>query len=116
MNSYQKFQTLCLKRHVTEYRVSKDTGISSSTFTNWGQGKWNPKREKLQTLADYFGVNVNYFYDEVPTDPEKDILYSAYKKASPDMKKAVLKLLDCDYIYTTEDGQVFTIEVKNVKK
>ena len=40
--------------------VSKATGIPSSTFSDWKKGKSSPKTEKLQKIADYFGVSVKY--------------------------------------------------------
>ena len=57
---YEVFEDLCLKRGVTAYRVSKDTGISTATLTAWKQGKYEPKDDKLQLIADYFGVTVKY--------------------------------------------------------
>ena len=41
--------------------VSKDTGIAQSTISDWKTGRSNPKLEKLQILADYFGVPITYF-------------------------------------------------------
>lgn len=40
--------------------VAKATGIPSSTFSDWKKGKSSPKAEKLQKIADYFGVSVDY--------------------------------------------------------
>lgn len=40
--------------------VSKATGIPASTFTDWKKGRSVPKQEKLQKIADYFGVSLEY--------------------------------------------------------
>ena len=40
--------------------VSKATGIPASTFSDWKKGKSSPKQDKLQKIADYFGVSVEY--------------------------------------------------------
>lgn len=61
---YQKYILLRDSRHLTDYRVSRDTGITKSTFTDWKNGRSNPKLEKLKTLADYFGVTVDYFLED----------------------------------------------------
>lgn len=61
---YEKFEELCKKKGVTPYRVSKETGISTATLTSWKQGKYNPKKDKLQIIADYFHVPLSYFYNE----------------------------------------------------
>lgn len=58
---YDKFEKLLEERNLTAYRVSKDTGISTATLTEWKNGKYKPKVEKLMILADYFGVPLEYF-------------------------------------------------------
>ncbi len=60
---YDKFLNLLTQKKVTPYRVSKETGISESTFSDWKHNKSKPKVDKLQKLADYFGVDVTYFLD-----------------------------------------------------
>lgn len=57
---YDVFEKLCESHGVTPYRVGKETGISTATFTAWKQGKYTPKPEKLQKIADYFGVSIDY--------------------------------------------------------
>lgn len=57
---YEKFEKLLERDGVTAYRVSKETGIPASTFTDWKKGKSKPKVDKLQRIADYFGVSVDY--------------------------------------------------------
>lgn len=61
---YNEYATLRDKAGVTDYAVSKATGISTATLTNWKYGRYNPKLDKLKTLADYFGVSVEYFLSE----------------------------------------------------
>lgn len=58
---YKKFERLLRKYHKTPYRVSKDTGISTATLSEWKNGRSNPKVDKLMILADYFGVPLDYF-------------------------------------------------------
>lgn len=53
---YENFARLLEQHGLTPYRVSKDTGISQSTLSDWKTGRSVPKREKLQLLADYFQV------------------------------------------------------------
>ena len=57
---YEIFEQLLSKYGVTAYRVAKETGITTATLTNWKQGKYTPKQDKLQKIADYFGVTVEY--------------------------------------------------------
>lgn len=47
----------------TPYQVSKDTGVSTSTLSNWKVGNYTPKLDKIKVIADYFGVSIDYFLD-----------------------------------------------------
>ena len=58
---YEKYVALRDERNVTDYRVSVDTGITKSTFSDWKNGRSNPKFDKLLILAKYFDVPVEYF-------------------------------------------------------
>lgn len=40
--------------------VSRATGIPASTFSDWKKGKSAPKQDKLEKIADYFGVTLDY--------------------------------------------------------
>ena len=40
--------------------VAKATGITKSTFSDWKNGRSNPKDAKLQKIADLFGVTAEY--------------------------------------------------------
>lgn len=53
------------KLGLSAYRVSKDTGISQASLADWRKGRSNPKIDKLQKLADYFGVSIYYLTGEV---------------------------------------------------
>lgn len=72
---YSKFEKLLKDNHLTPYKVGKETGISTATLSSWKNGDYEPKPEKIQKIADYFGVPLSYFYeeDEQPSyyiDPE----------------------------------------------
>nr|DAG79994.1 MAG TPA: Repressor protein CI [Caudoviricetes sp.] len=61
---YEKYVKLRDEKGVTDYRVSEDTKITKSTFSDWKSGRSNPKIDKLKLLADYFGVSIEYFLEE----------------------------------------------------
>ncbi|OPG98651.1 hypothetical protein B2I21_09945 [Chryseobacterium mucoviscidosis] len=82
---YAKFEKLLQKHDVTAYRVAKDTGITTATFTSWKQGKYTPKRDKMQKIADYFGVTLDYFTEQ--EDEETDAPEWASTKDMRDFKK-----------------------------
>ncbi|MBR6681340.1 MAG: helix-turn-helix domain-containing protein [Clostridia bacterium] len=58
-NSYQRFENLLRSRGTTVYRVSKETGISASTFTDWKNGRSVPKADKMRLIADFFEVSLD---------------------------------------------------------
>lgn len=60
---YEKFEKLLKEHGVTAYQVANSTGIAQSTLTNWKQGKYTPKIDKLCKIANYFGVSVTEFID-----------------------------------------------------
>lgn len=57
---YVRFEKLKEEKGVTSYAVAKATGITTTTLTNWGKGKYTPKQDKLQLIADYFDVTLDY--------------------------------------------------------
>lgn len=64
---YEKFEELLSKCDKTPYRVSKETGISQTAFSNWKAGRCQPSLDSLRRLAIYFGKPIEYFLD---TDKE----------------------------------------------
>ena len=68
---YSVFERLCKEKGVSVYRVCEDTGIKSATFYGWKTGKYTPKQDKLQKIADYFGVPLEYLMTgEEPEEKE----------------------------------------------
>ncbi len=66
---YDIFENLCIEKGVTPYRVCKETGLTTSTISNWKAGRYTPKADKLQKIADYFGVSIEFL---MGTDEKKD--------------------------------------------
>lgn len=57
---YEVFESLLNQRGLTAYRVSKDTGITQTSLSNWKNGKSNLSQDSYRKLADYFGVSIEY--------------------------------------------------------
>lgn len=60
---YKKYEKLRDNRGVTDYRVAEDADVTRSTFSDWRSGRSYPKFEKLQKIAAYFGVPIEYFLE-----------------------------------------------------
>lgn len=71
---YDIFEHLLQTHGVTAYKVAKDTGISTATMTDWKKGRSTPKIDKLQKIADYFGVTVDYLLgNEAKVNPSVQV-------------------------------------------
>lgn len=57
---YERFEILLKENNVTAYEVSKATNIARATLTNWKKGKYTPKIDKIQKIADYFHVSAEW--------------------------------------------------------
>jgi transcriptional regulator with XRE-family HTH domain len=101
---YKRFCDLLNTFQVKPSDISRATGISPTVFSEWKKGKARPKADKLQKIADYFNVTMEYLMTgEIPslkkpeTPPDKATeLYEKYLKASPEVQKAVELLLKAD--------------------
>lgn len=98
---YSIFEMLCEKNGVTPYKIGKETGIATSTLSDWKNGKSTPKQDKLKLIADYFGVSVDYLMtgkesepSEIPPImPEQFELLELYSKLKGEQKIAIMNLL-----------------------
>jgi len=84
---------------MTDYAVSKETGVNRSTFSDWKSGRSVPKHDKLQKIADFFGVTIEYLMtgtqaNEFILSEEERRLICAYRQATDDRREAVRLLLD----------------------
>lgn len=111
---YEVFEELLQKFNVTTYQVSKATGISQSTFSNWKSRRNLIRGDKAKKIADYFGVSVEYLMTGEERDSgdkyylnedtaeiaqavfeNKDlrVLFDAAKDASPEDLKTTYDML-----------------------
>ena len=61
---YERFEVLLKEQGLSAYRLAQETGISTATLTSWKQGKYTPKPDKLQKIADFFGVQLKWLTGE----------------------------------------------------
>ena len=57
---YEIYCKLRDEKNLKDSDVAKATGITKSTFSDWKSGRSKPKNDKLQKIADYFGVTIGY--------------------------------------------------------
>lgn len=89
---YQIFARLMEDKGITPYRVSKETGVSQSVLSDWKRGRCVPKIDKLQKIADYFNVTIDYLMgvdrpgkEKIPDNqPEISGVYLSFAKDAQD--------------------------------
>lgn len=97
---YEIFEKLLKEHGVTAYRVAKETGVTTATLTSWKQGKYTPKPEKMQKIADYFGVSLTYLItgkEETEKEP----------KLKPKDQKDIKEILANTEQLLKQDGLMF---------
>lgn len=71
---YERFLELLKENNVRTSDVSKATGIRPGTFTDWKNGRYKPKHDKMLLIAAYFDVAVEYLEgtsdDKTPLKPQ----------------------------------------------
>lgn len=56
----QRIEQLKEAKGITVYRLMKDLNMSQSTYSTWIEKDRVPKTDRLQVIAEYFGVSVDY--------------------------------------------------------
>ena len=97
---YKIFEALCNEHGVTPYRVCKDTGITTATISNWKAGRYVPKADKLQKIADYLGVSIEYLMNAKDTNKKES-------KLKPRDEKDIKTILASTEQLLKQDGLMF---------
>jgi Helix-turn-helix. len=101
---YEIFELLLKSNNITRYKVSVDTGIPQATISHWKSGRNQLKVDKLQILADYFDVSLNYM---LGIDDEQENITNSIKKDIEERKNIDSELADILDIIDKEDGLMF---------
>lgn len=91
---YEIFEQLLQKYGVTSYKVSKETGVTQTSLSNWKSGRNTPSTKTLQKIADYFGVSVDYLMNgkEEPKEKSKKLTARDERDIAKDLKSIMSKL------------------------
>lgn len=81
--SYERFNELLKLNGTTVYKVSKQTGISASTFSDWKNGRSVPKADKMKRIAEYFGVSIDFLLSADSALPSGNLSESGRLKSVP---------------------------------
>lgn len=91
---YEVFEQLLQKYGVTSYKVSKETGVTQTSLSNWKSGRNTPSTKTLQRIADYFGVSVDYLMTgkEEPKEKSKKLTARDERDIAKDLESIMSKL------------------------
>ncbi|WP_270471661.1 helix-turn-helix domain-containing protein [Hungatella hathewayi] len=103
---YEIFEQLLQKYGVTTYQVSKATGISQSTFSNWKARRNLLSPDKAKIIADYFGVSLDYLMTGIEEPEKKESKLTP--KDERDIEKKLAETLDQ---IVSGDGLMFHGEI-----
>lgn len=56
----KRIEVLLAVKEATKADFYKQTSVSSATYAQWNANQYKPSRKKLQAIAEYFGVTVDY--------------------------------------------------------
>jgi repressor LexA len=59
-------KSLLSSKGITQTMMAKDLDIPEMTVSNWIKGKTYPRPDKIQLMANYFGVNRSRLTEELP--------------------------------------------------
>lgn len=91
----ERLNSILQKRNLSQADLSKMTGIRSSSISDWLNGKYEPKQDKIAIIADALNVSPVWLigYDEPSTnqtegyyvDPET-AEYAEYLRTRPEAR------------------------------
>lgn len=98
---YTRYCILRDEKGLKDADVSKETGITKSTFTDWKKGKSKPNADKVLLIAKVLGTTVEYLMTgeepekpEIPGfEPEHLELIELYSKLNKEQKSAILNMM-----------------------
>lgn len=104
---YEIFEQLLQKYGVTTYQVSKATGISQSTFSNWKSRRNLLSADKATLIANYFGVSLDYLMTGKDETKEKDpeLTTRDERDIKKDLDSLREKLISKEFGPASYDGQ-----------
>ena len=96
MDVHTKLRKLLSDRGWTEYRLSKECGLSESTIANIFRRNTLPSIPTLEAICKGCGITVSQFFaegDMVEMTPELKSLFCAWSGLTTEQKKTVMQVI-----------------------
>lgn len=88
-----RIKELRFKAGLTQEQLAKKVGLSEQAISFYELGKRNPKIDKWQKLADFFGVSVPYLQGYAEINIPNDLKFES-KQDAIDCIEKIMKALD----------------------
>lgn len=59
---HEKLKMLRKKKGLTQQEIADLLNVNRVTYTNWEKGKREPNYEKLEKIADFFSVSLDWLF------------------------------------------------------
>jgi transcriptional regulator with XRE-family HTH domain len=95
MDIHKKLRLLLDERGWTEYRLSKESGLSESTIANIFRRNATPSFSTLEAICGGLGITLSQFFAEhemVELTPELKELFDGWAPLTVEQKKTVLQM------------------------
>ena len=96
MDTHKRLRQLLDERGWTEYRLSKECGLSESTLANIFRRNTLPSISTLESICAGFGITLSQFFadgDMVEMTPEMKELFDSWVSLTAEQKKAVMQMI-----------------------
>lgn len=113
---YEVFEQLLQKHGITTYKVAKETGIAQSVFSSWKTGVSSPKQDKLQKIADYFSVSIDYLVTGKESEDKISTLTTKDERDISKKLKDTLTLLENQQEALMFDGKIMDEQTRELLK
>ena len=96
MDIHGRLRQLLEERGWTEYRLSKECGLSQSTLANIFRRNNMPSIITLETICNGFGITISQFFaegDMVELTPEIKELFDSWANLTVEQKNVVMQVI-----------------------
>lgn len=97
MDVLVRLQKLLEDRGWSEYRLSKECGLSQSTIGNIFRRNTVPSLDSLEKICASFGITLSQFFadnDMIELTPDLKTIFEKWKVLSPTQKEALLQMVN----------------------
>lgn len=108
MLTYETIKQLCKARGVTVTGVEKELGFARGSLCKVNTNK--PSMEKVQRLADYFGISVDYLMTGEEQSNKSELTARDERDITKDLNNLMQKLQDGENGPASYDGEELSPE------